>query len=97
MEARQLVTEFCKNLLEALFAVFLLSRATTVSFGGRVAFVTVVGLLAGTSTNLSYWNWYHFPSDYSLAYIFMTVFGYFLIGVTAALFLKGTVARTAAA
>ena len=97
MQPRQLLIEFFKNLLESLFAVFLLTRTAGLGFGGRVAFVSVVGLIAATSTNLSYWNWYGFPSDYSLAYVFTTLVGYILIGLTAALFLRGTEAKAAVA
>jgi len=88
MEPRQLVTEFVTELLEALIAVFLLTRTSITGFGGRVGFVAVVGVAAVITTNISYWNWYGFPASYTAAYMFTQWMGYVLVGVVAALLLK---------
>lgn len=93
LTATQLVTEFLTELLESLIVVFLLAQTRLVSFAGKVAFVTVAGIMASLATNLPYWNWYGFPTNYTAVYMFTQVAGYFVVGVIAALMLKGSLAE----
>jgi hypothetical protein len=86
--------EFGTELLEAILIVFLLSQTTIESFGGRVGFVVVAGILAAVTTNIPYWNWYGFPSNYTAAYMLIEVMAFFWAGVIAALVLPKR-ARTA--
>lgn len=79
--------EFATELLEAILAVFLLTQTRIQSFGGRVGFVVVVGILAVITTNIPYWNWYGFPSNYSAAYMFTEIAGFLCVGIIAALLL----------
>ena len=79
--------EFATELLEAILAVFLLTQTRIQSFGGRVGFVVVVGILAAITTNIPYWNWYGFPSNYSAAYMFTEIVGFLWVGIIAALLL----------
>jgi hypothetical protein len=65
------------------------------SFSGRVGFVFVAGILAAIATNVSYWNWYGFPSVYTASYIFIQVIGFICIGIVAALVLRKNPVRTA--
>ena len=74
--------------LEALLAVFLLAQTSIASFGGRVGFVFVTGILAAIATNVSYWNWWGFPTVYTLSYMFIQVVGFFLVGVVAAIMFR---------
>ena len=85
---RHLSIEFATEFLEALLVVFLLSQTRLTSFGARVGFVTLAGILAAIATNVSYWNWHGFPVVYTAAYMFIQVVGFFCIGVVAALVLK---------
>jgi hypothetical protein len=85
---RWLGVEFATEVLEALLAVYLLSKTRLTTFGARVAFMTVAGILAGIATNISYWNWYGFPTNYTLSYIFIQVAGFFCAGLIAALVLR---------
>jgi hypothetical protein len=88
---RRLAIEFATELLEAILVVFLLSQTHIASFAGRVAFVTVAGILAAIATNISYWNWYGFPCLYTASYMFTQIVGFFCVGIVAALVLrKGT-------
>jgi hypothetical protein len=80
--------EFATELLEAIFVVFLLTQTRIESFGGRVGFVFVAGILAAITTNIPYWNWYGFPSDYTAAYMSIEIIGFLCVGVVAALLLK---------
>jgi hypothetical protein len=86
--ARHLSAEFVTEFLEALLVVYLLSLTRLTTFGARVAFVTVAGVLAAIATNISYWNWYGFPAVYTSAYIFIQVVGFLCIGLIAAWVLK---------
>ena len=53
--------EFATELLESILAVFLLAQTRVATFGGRVGFIFVVGILAAIATNVSYWNRAGFP------------------------------------
>jgi hypothetical protein len=82
-----LTIEFATELLEAILAVFLLAQTSIASFGGRVGFVFVTGILVAIATNVSYWNWYGFPSVYTASYMFIEVVGFLCVGLVAALVL----------
>lgn len=79
-----LTVEFATELLEAILAVFLLAQTGIASFGGRVGFIFVAGILAAIATNVSYWNWYGFPSVYTVAYMLIQIVGFLCIGLVAA-------------
>jgi hypothetical protein len=83
-----LTIEFITELCEALIAVWLLAQSRMVTFGGRLCFVTAVGIIAGIATNISYWNWWGFPGTYTAAYVTIKVVGYFLVGVVAAIMFR---------
>jgi hypothetical protein len=87
-----LTVEFVTELLEALLVVSLLAQTRIVTFGGRLGFVTVAGILAAIATNVSYWNWYGFPAVYTASYVFIQVVGFFCIGLVAALVFRKAVA-----
>lgn len=80
--------EFATELIEAILVVFLLAQTRVSSFGGRVGFVFVAGILAAIATNVSYWNWYGFPSVYTASYMFIQVIGFLCVGLIAALVLR---------
>ncbi len=85
---KYLTIEFITELVEALLAVWLLAQSRMMTFGGRVAFVTAVGIVAGIASNISYWNWWGFPANYTAAYITIKVVGYFLVGIVAAIMFR---------
>lgn len=85
---KYLTTEFLTELCEALLAVWLLAQTRIVTFGGRMGFVTTAGIIAAIATNVSYWNWWGFPGNYTGAYIFIQVVGFFLVGVVAAIMFR---------
>lgn len=87
--------EFATELLEAILVVFLLAQTRIASFAGRVGFVLVAGILAAIATNISYWNWYGFPSVYVGSYMLIQIVGFFVVGIVAALVLRKTSLRTA--
>jgi hypothetical protein len=82
-----LAVEFATELLESFLVVFLLAQTNIGSFGGRVGFVLVAGILAAVATNVSYWNWYGFPGVYISAYMLIQVVGFICVGIIAGLVL----------
>ncbi len=90
---KSLGIEFATNFLEALLVVYLLAQSGIASFGGRVWFVFIAGILAAIATNLSYWNWYGFDTTYTLSQLTIDVTGYLILGLVVSLILKNTPAR----
>jgi hypothetical protein len=83
-----LTIEFITELCEALLAVWLLAQTRIVTFAGRLGFVTVAGIMAALATNVSYWNWWGFPSAYTASYMLIQVVGFFLVGLVAAIMFR---------
>ena len=88
-------TEFATELLEAIIVVFLLAQTRLTTFGARVGFVTLAGILAALWTNLSYWNWYGFPTRYTVAYMFTQIVGFICVSIVAALVFRKRGGQTA--
>lgn len=86
MPPSKFVTELLSNILAALVAAFLLSKAVgnLGGFIGKAGFVALFGLFAGLDIDLSYWNWYGFPTNYTLAYMADHIIGWFLGGLVLA-------------
>src|SRR3954464_2403564 len=83
-----LSVEFITELCEALLAVWLLAQTRIITFGGRLGFVTAAGIMAAIATNVSYWNWWGFPTTYTASYIFIQIVGFFLVGLVAAIMFR---------
>ena len=92
MMPKHLTIEFITELLEALLMVALLAQTAIVTFGGRVGFVLVAGILATITTNISFWNWWGFPTVYIASYMFIQIVGFFLVGLVAAFIFKRSAA-----
>ena len=97
MTPRRLATEFLTELLEAFLAVVLLAQTGLRSFSARLAFVILAGVLAVIPTNVSYWNWYGFPGNYTAAYMFTQIMGFVCVGLVAAAILRTATPKVAAA
>ena len=78
------------ELIEALLVVFLLAQSGLATTGARVGFVIIVGVIAAISTNVPYWNWYGFPTVYTVSYMTTQIIGFLLLGIMAALVLPKT-------
>ena len=85
---KSLAIEFSTELLEAILAIWLLAQTRIASFGGRVGFVLLAGILAAMATNVSYWNWYGFPGVYTASYMVTQVIGFLAVGMVAGLMLR---------
>ncbi len=86
MTPKQLGIEFAADVLACLVAGFLLARSRLTSFVPRLAFVALLGVAAWSSIELSYWNWYHFPLEYTLAQLVDQVMGFVAAGIVLAKF-----------
>src|SRR6478609_4655072 len=85
---KALAIEFSTEVLQAILVIWLLAQTRIGSFGGRVGFVLIAGILAAMTTNISYWNWYGFPGVYTASYILIEIVGFFLVAIVAALLLR---------
>jgi len=89
MQQRIAANPFSTEVLQAILVIWLLAQTRIGSFGGRVGFVLIAGILAAITTNISYWNWYGFPGVYTASYILIEIVGFVLVGVAAGLVLRG--------
>lgn len=83
---KPMIVGFLVDVFSALLVSWLLLQTAGQSFGGRVAFVVVVGLAAGVMTRLPDWNWWGFTPGYTLVAIMELVVGWFLAGLLLAKF-----------
>jgi hypothetical protein len=67
-----LIREFLKQFVQALIAAWIVSMIA-VGFVTRIGVVTAIGVSASIATNVSYWNWYGFPLDFTMAAIVIEV------------------------
>jgi hypothetical protein len=85
---KRLLIELFTNIVQIFLAVLLLGQTRIVNFVGRWRFITIAGFLAAISTNVSYWNWYGFPGNYTLAYIATIAVGFVVAGLVVAAMVK---------
>jgi len=81
--APMLIKEFLKQFVQALIAAWIVSMLAA-RFMTRVIVVTLIGVSAGIATNLSYWNWYGFPLNYTEVQIFIEVVSGLIAGLAIA-------------
>lgn len=79
------------DLLAATLAACLLTSAASGccrGYAARVGFVTGLGLFVGLVGHASYWNWMHFPLDYTIMFIVDVTIGWTLTGLVIAAIIK---------
>ena|SRR5436190_9899858 len=76
---RQLGVELVSNIAAALVVGMILMLAS-VSFSRGVTIATLVGLAGWLSINVSYWTWYHFPTNFVTAELIDQIVGWLLAG-----------------
>jgi len=84
----ELVIELVADILAAGVAVFVLG-AMGGSFLARVMAVGLLGVFEWLDINVSYWNWYKFPSTFTVAALIEQLVGWTLAGLVMALMLRG--------
>jgi hypothetical protein len=80
---KTLGTELMLNLLESMIVAFVIARVTA-GYLTRVFLCALIGLSATLTVDGSYWNWYHFPTDYFVAQIAHNTIGALLAGLAIA-------------
>lgn len=87
---KHLFLEILGDIGAALLAAFFLSKAVAglAGFGARVQFVAFLGLFASVAVDVPYWNWYGFPTNYTVATMLDQVVGFFLAGLVLAAIIK---------
>ena len=90
MEVRQLVCEFLADLVAGLIMAFALwmALARVHSFGGRVGFIALIGLLPWLIVDASNVNWYGFPTAYAIGQLLDQGVGAILAGIGLALLFR---------
>jgi hypothetical protein len=84
---KRLPIELGTNVVCALLAAILVSQLRP-GFTVRAACVTIVGLLASLMTLVPYWNWYGYPTDFTVAQIVEHTVGWLLAGLVLALIVR---------
>jgi len=72
------------SVVMAYIAALILSKTNGLSFGQRLAFVGMLGLLVGFSGTFTYYNWFGFPGGYSLVNLADWVITWLLAGAVLA-------------
>jgi len=80
--------EAALELAEGVLAAFLLSMTALTGYAARAGFVGLLGVTAALATNPSYWIWYRFPTDYTLAAMVILIVGYAVAGLAIAAVLR---------
>lgn len=88
MTAQHLVSEFAKEIVQSILLALLVSFTLIATYWGRVGFVVLVGVVSTITTNASYWNWYAFPTSYTLANMFIEVASFLAAGLVIAALIK---------
>jgi hypothetical protein len=86
---KRLPIELGTNVVCAILAAILVSQLRP-GFLVRTACVAVVGLLASLMTLVPYWNWYGYPSDFTVAQIAEHTVGWLLAGLVLALIVRSS-------
>lgn len=79
MSPRQFAIELGSNIAAALVVGMILMLGA-VSFSRGVTIATLVGLASWLSINVSYWNWYRFPTNFVTAELIDQIGGWLLAG-----------------
>ena len=87
LSAKLLLTELVADIAAALLAAFILSH-TIGSFSMRVLLVGLIGIMAWFSISVSYWNWYGFPTAFTMAEGIDQFVGWLLAGAPMAAIVK---------
>jgi hypothetical protein len=82
-----LAREFATNVLSAMLAA-LVAGAAALGMGRRALLIGTMGLFGWLANSVPLWNWYRFPTDFTLAALAMQVVGWLLAGFAIAWWLE---------
>ena len=78
-----LVKQWGSDTLGALVAAWVLARGAF-GFGKRVLIAGALGVFAWLAVSVPYWNWYMFPTDFTLSGLLELLIGWLLSGAAIA-------------
>jgi hypothetical protein len=81
--APNLVKQFVSDTLSALVVAFVLALGAF-GFAKRVFISTALGAFSWLTVSVPYWNWYMFPTDFTVGNLLEQVLGWMLSGVAMA-------------
>lgn len=84
-----LVVQFLIQLVSALIATFLLLKTCGLTYGQRVLFVALCGILIFVAGKLDEWVWWSFSSPYLMMQLGAIIIGWILAGLVIAKFAIG--------
>lgn len=90
----QLPRQWASDTLSALALAFVMGLATF-SFATRLSIALAVAVFAWLSTLVPYWNWYRFPTNFTVAALIEQVIGWLIAGAVMAWWLGRNHSRTA--
>ena len=81
LTATRMILQFVFDVLSMMVAAIVLSQAVMVKgVGGRVGLVAMLALLPTLRTELPQWNWYGFPTVFTVAQFILHLVGFVLGG-----------------
>jgi hypothetical protein len=84
-----LIAQYLFGLAGSLIVAWILvTTAGSTTFAARVGIVALVGLFAGITYDLPYWNWYGFPTNYIVAHIVTATITWAIAGTAMAAMVK---------
>ena len=86
---RNLGIQFVSDTLSAMVVAFVLALGN-LGFGRRVTVAAAVGLFSWLTVSVPYWNWYRFPTDFTVGNLLEQVIGWALAGAAMAWWLGRT-------
>lgn len=87
--AKNFIIAFLTSLVLALLASALLLQTNGLSYAGRVAFITVIGIVIFAGGHIDEWNWWNFSNAYIAMQLGAIVIGWLLASFVIAAFVRG--------
>jgi len=83
MAPEQLGIQLGITIILCLLSAMLLAQAAPAlpSYVMRLFFMLLIGLIAGIAVPIPYWNWYGFPSDFTMMALAEQAIGFVLAGI----------------
>ena len=91
MPPRTFLLEIVSNILAALIAAFVASRVAGPRWA-RWQIVALLGIFTWLVVEVPYWNWYGYPTDFTLAALVDAIVAWTLVGFVVTWFVKGPAA-----
>lgn len=86
--AKTMIVGLVGLIVAALLVLRLPGLARIPTYRGRAGFIALAGLAIAFYTNFVYWNWYRFPTAYTLVQMLDALIGWALAGLVMARFVR---------